>query len=1652
MSLFPTVGQTAPFAGASRPLCDRKEVSLTDQTGVSARFYAFTKSHIAGHFVGGMTNDMASEFDPFSPQFGEKFGVPNLPIRMRDFMGDEVTRIYGDQWGAYNGLYFSSWEVNPPNPTGYAPQMSVACMNDPGPIADPSGATNADGTPVMITDPAYNPAYSNFCYETPFMPGFTAYMDTPVVPTQAFADHYNLPDAEYPEGTPVIKRADFVGNVGPWASTTNQQLVLQSFGPRTVQNPQFSGPNSTIAPYNTKTVTRNYDFGAKCTAIGVGCSAISSVTIGGVAVDPATITWTPAQITLTVPKGLPACLLQQRSASQTLCGEVVITAGNGKQSIDGITVTIGGNKPKVVEPSTTVPKAGTPFYFGEFYPNPLQSAIDNATPGDLIIVDAGSYRENLIMWKPVRLQGVGSGVVTINADAHPAGKMDAWRRRISCLFGLTIQGTPLAAGGQYDPAGQYTCPAPMYFRADRLPFEGFIGWDASSNGNLAQVLQEPSLMGAYEGAGVTVVGRGVNQSKVPKSGTDLWGQIGGAGTFADGSVYVNDKDDCKTVSKSAIVGDYGTSNFLCNPSSIDGLSIINSSQGGGGIYLHGWNHNIQIANNRISANAGTLSGAINLGSGETPPAFTLDNTICGALGLGAGVPTPLCPPSTSATMLFPTAQTTQPNAQIPFQFNANVHIHHNQILDNASIGDALFSGSPAGAGGVTISAGSDNYELDHNWIAANLTSSDGGGVAQMGVSFNGSIHNNFVLFNQANNPTLPVDGGGIIIMGAQEDRTLATGPSAGQECGGVTDLDCPPGIGDGTGPGLVIDSNLILGNSAEDGSGGGLRLRQTNGTEVAAFPGDPDKSWYGITVTNNIIVNNVAGWDGGGVSLQDSFKTTFVNNTVASNDTTASAGVLFKTLGAINAASPPPGCLPTPDPTQPQNPNCLTANGPHIPQPAGLVTMQNTPNMMAQFNGDLVCPKGFGYGDANDSLASRTNGRCVLVSLPKLVNDLFWQNRAFHVEIVDALGNPITGTSTPNGTGLHSNQNIVKLLPFLTYKGSTTVGVEVATGQCGTAPTGQELYWDLGVRNDLLPSGLGQALVFGPASVSSGYTTDATATATIATTGAAKGTVTAITITNPGSGYGAAPAVTITGGGGRNATATATIATTGPAAGTVTAIIVTNRGSRYTSAPTVTVAGITGNSSDFGPIALTATNSIVSDSTNLSNLNGTGNFFPSSTVPVVQAQYCNGARIPPEQCSFNQGANDPGMCMGYFTPAGQSETVGVAPVFLFNGITANATVDEGNNWINMTYGPLTLSRPTITGGTTPTELLVGSPGVAAPNGAYTLAAGSDAINHGATTTATNHDFFGQKRPQGAGFDIGAVEATIVVQLPTLASVSPASGSKGTIAGYTLTGTNLTGASAVTVTLATGVTGANGVTCNGIAVVSATTLTANCTITNGAATGNRNFTVTTPAGTSNAVTFAVTVPAPPTLTSVSPASGSKGTTAGYTLTGTNLTGASAVTVTLATGVTGTNGVTCNGIVVVSATTVTANCMITNGAATGNRNITVTTAAGTSNAETLAVAAPAAPVLTTVAPATVSRGNVVATITLTGTNLSNTTVVAVTLGTGVTGTNGTICVPTASSATQVTAFCVMSAQAALGARNVTVTNGGGTSNAVTLKVGN
>jgi len=156
--------------------------------------------------------------------------------------------VYTDQWGAYDGLTYSTWEVNPPNPTGYAPTMMVTCMNDPG-----TGPT---------PDPLFNPAYSQFCYEIPFMPGQTQYMDTPVVPTSAFAGAgYNNVDCAYPTLTPAIKEVTAM-ELDLGVSAAGHALRITALGDQLVNNNAYSGPAATTAPYNQKTVLRHYGFGS----------------------------------------------------------------------------------------------------------------------------------------------------------------------------------------------------------------------------------------------------------------------------------------------------------------------------------------------------------------------------------------------------------------------------------------------------------------------------------------------------------------------------------------------------------------------------------------------------------------------------------------------------------------------------------------------------------------------------------------------------------------------------------------------------------------------------------------------------------------------------------------------------------------------------------------------------------------------------------------------------------------------------------------------------------------------------------------------------------------------------------------------------------------------------------------------------------------------------------------------------------------------------------------------------------------------------------------------------------------------------------------------------------------------------------------------
>ncbi|MFI5977768.1 IPT/TIG domain-containing protein [Streptomyces sp. NPDC051452] len=201
--------------------------------------------------------------------------------------------------------------------------------------------------------------------------------------------------------------------------------------------------------------------------------------------------------------------------------------------------------------------------------------------------------------------------------------------------------------------------------------------------------------------------------------------------------------------------------------------------------------------------------------------------------------------------------------------------------------------------------------------------------------------------------------------------------------------------------------------------------------------------------------------------------------------------------------------------------------------------------------------------------------------------------------------------------------------------------------------------------------------------------------------------------------------------------------------------------------------------------------------------------------------------------------------------------------------------------------------------------------------------------------------------------------------PVVSSVNPGQGPVSGGTTVVITGAGLTGATAVRF----GSANASSYTVN-----SATQITA---VTPAGSTGSVPVTVTSPSGTSNTtVTFTYTS-SPPTVTGVSPSSGATSGGTVVTVTGTNFSGAGQVRF---------GSVNASSFSVVSPTQITA---VSPPGIAGSVPVTVTTPAGSS------AAAPesyffyaAVPALTALSPtAGPAAGN--NTVTLTGSNLLNTT---------------------------------------------------------------
>jgi len=378
--------------------------------------------------------------------------------------------------------------------------------------------------------------------------------------------------------------------------------------------------------------------------------------------------------------------------------------------------------------------------------------------------------------------------------------------------------------------------------------------------------------------------------------TQVINELPGQGPGSEGLL------DSEGATVSVFAPSAGPASFAGMSARIDGFSITGSSTAGG-VFVNGWAHDLAISNNDVFGNSGGLHGGIRVGE----PDLQL------AAPAGSGV-------------------------SRAYDFNHNVKIAYNIVRQNGSVGVA---GAGGVGGGVSIMAGADGYQVSDNFVCGNFTLGDGAGVGHYGLSQGGLIENNTIVMNQSFEQTFSVDGGGIFIGGEP-----ASIPLTGGEL--IT-----PGAGS-----VNIIGNLIQGNHAGAGSGGGIRLQFVNGADAvtATLPGDMDQ----VTIDGNTIVNNVAGNSGAGVSMIDALSVSMTGNTIAHNDSTATVGGLISVVGGVNSS---------------------------VAQPSGVVAEVNSPTAA-------------GVTGLYDVIAAKPDAtwgsyKAEQYSNPSIMGGQIWENRSF---------------------------------------------------------------------------------------------------------------------------------------------------------------------------------------------------------------------------------------------------------------------------------------------------------------------------------------------------------------------------------------------------------------------------------------------------------------------------------------------------------------------------------------------------------------------------------------------------------------------------------------------------------------------------------
>jgi hypothetical protein len=649
-------------AGAHAPLCDKKLVVMEAEQNFNADFNLMTNFRTdpnadytgapypgdveePGRIIGLVSNDIYFETDKQSPWYGEPRPIAHIPVGIYTRYDDNVnhwrlfTTVETSREGTYEALLPSTQTLNCPIPQGPCPGMYLVKVDDPGTPQHP----NANYDPNLLTATSAWDVW----------PGQTDQLDTPLDPISGDG-------CETPSGRPELLQVNTpVGTAG------SQIQIKADFISATAGSITLADP-------------RDADLG------GTGQSRTLTTGNGGI------VSWvrgnasTPDTITIRIPAFTNGFGAGQKS--------LTIRNSGGQSSVNGITLHVTGTGY-----SPTVVNVG-PWTAGN--PHILQNAIDGAAAGSLLVLSPGTYNENVVMWKPLKLQGLGPGGII---GAHEA-----------------------ATTAPEDP--RFDVPGTII---DGRYFQSNLSTWLTAAGHITQV---PTGTAVPRGADLTVGANSATAYNVGTGDTAVFGaaRIDGLGlTTGQGNDQNGGAGGVQLVAQAN--NTQITNNMLENNGGLfaGGIAVGQPFQLG-----ENHNYNVNIQYDRLIGNGGFIRAG-GIGLFDDSRNYQVANSIvCANFSqeYGAGIS--------------------------HWGFSPGSAIHDNQIYYNESFdagaGISIQAEPSTAAPGVT---GTGDVHIDRNLIQSNYSNDDGGGIYVLdSLSAPVDIRNNMIVDNGA------ADAGGAILL------------------------------------------------------------------------------------------------------------------------------------------------------------------------------------------------------------------------------------------------------------------------------------------------------------------------------------------------------------------------------------------------------------------------------------------------------------------------------------------------------------------------------------------------------------------------------------------------------------------------------------------------------------------------------------------------------------------------------------------------------------------------------------------------------------------------------------------------------------------------------------------------------------------------